>query len=75
MNDKDLENLQFILESDGAEFDLWLEKASDDDIEYALGLIQQAKKDYMMKEFELMDSEEFNLSEANNVINRIKNKR
>ena len=75
MNDKDLENLQFILESDGAEFDLWLEKASDDDIEYALGLIQQAKKDYMMKEFELMDSEEFDLSEANNVINRIKNKR
>ena len=75
MNDKDLENLQFILESDGAEFDLWLEKASDDDIEYALGLIQQAKKDYMMKEFELMDSEEFDLLEANNVINRIKNKR
>lgn len=75
MNEKDLENLQFILQSDEASFDLWLEKASDDDVEYALGLIQQAKKDYMMKELELMDSEEFDLSEANSVIERIKNKR
>lgn len=75
MNEKDFENLQFILQSDEASFDLWLEKASDDDVEYALGLIQQAKKDYMMKELELMDSEEFDLSEANSVIERIKNKR
>jgi hypothetical protein len=75
MNDKDFSNLNFILESDEAAFDQWLDAASDDDIEYALDLIQRAKKDYMMKELELMDSYEFDVSEANDVIERIKNKR
>jgi uncharacterized protein YihD (DUF1040 family) len=75
MNDKDLNNLNFILEADEAAFDQWLDAASDDDIEYALELIHQAKKDYMMKELELMDSLEFDTSEADIVINQIKNKR
>ena len=75
MNEKDLNNLNFILESDETVFDQWLVAASDDDIEYALELIQRAKKDYMLKELELMDSLEFDVSDANDVINRIKNKR
>lgn len=75
MNEKDLNNLQFILQSDEAVFDQWLYTASDDDVEYALALIQQVKRDYILKELELMESEQIELSEANDVINRIRNKR
>jgi hypothetical protein len=74
MNDKDLNNLNFILNVDDASFDDWLNQASDDDIDYALQLIQQARKDYTMKELELLDLEELDLTEANNVISRFRKK-
>jgi hypothetical protein len=73
MKQQDLDNLGFLMNLSEEDFDLWLEEASDDDVEYALEIIQYAKRDYLMKEFELLDSCD-NTDEANSVINLIKSK-
>ena len=56
------------------DFDLWMNDASDDDIDYALDLIKLAKVQHLMQEFELLDSIETNADEANILITRIKSK-
>ncbi len=71
MKQQDLDNLGFLMNLSEEDFDQWLELASDDDVEYALEIIQHAKKDYLMKELEILDSVEDELSEAKDVINSI----
>ena len=74
MNDYDLNNLGFLMNLSEEDFDLWMNDASDDDIDYALDLIKLAKVQHLMQEFELLDSIETNTDEANILITRIKSK-
>ena len=45
MNDWDKDNLMFIMKSDYQTFKAWMEQATDDDINYALQLIAEFKKE------------------------------
>ena len=74
MNEYDLNNLGFLMNLSEEDFDLWMNDASDDDIDYALDLIKLAKVQHLMQEFELLDSIETNTDEANILITRIKSK-
>ena len=64
MDNYDFHNLEFLMNITDADFDDWLDQASDDDIDYALELIKLAK-------LELIDDVD-NLDEAMAVIQKIK---
>ena len=76
MNDWDRDNLNFIMNVTGEDFDLWLEQADDDDIQYAIELIRTAKLEIktqeMLCEMELTDDVQ-DISQAAHLIERIKN--
>jgi hypothetical protein len=55
MNDWDRNNLHFILDSDEATLDDFYSWATEDDLVYALSLVQLAKAEIMVQEAELMD--------------------
>ena len=55
MNDWDRDNLNFILNADEETFQQFLEDCSNDDIDYALSLIQTAKAELMTEELDLED--------------------
>ena len=64
MNDHDFHNLEFLMNISDADFDDWLDSASDDDIDYALELIKLGK-------LQLLDDID-NFDEALAVIQKIK---
>jgi len=67
MNDWDRNNLHFILDSDEATLEDFYSWATEDDLVYALSLVQLAKAEIMVQEAELMD-EVGDLSVANSVL-------
>ena len=76
MNSRDRTNLDFLLNIPAEEFDDWLDKASDDDVDYALEIIRKSKAETIVEMIELeevMYSYEEDMAEANKVIERIKN--
>jgi hypothetical protein len=58
MNDWDRSNLHFILDSDKATLDDFYSWATEDDLKYALDLVQTAKAELLVQELELMDEVE-----------------
>jgi hypothetical protein len=76
MNEYDRSNLNFILKTDTAAFEAWLDQASGDDVAYALELIAQAKVELQVNAMELQeqvqDLEGLDCTEANEFINRVK---
>ena len=74
MNDWDRDNLHFILNTTDESFEEWLDQADNDDIDYALGLIRNAKAELLTQEHELLDDVE-NTAEADLLIERIRNVR
>ena len=75
MDSQDKENLKFLLKSPQSAFDDWLEHASNDDIEYALEIIREAKASLILEWIELTDSMEGDsFEDANHVIQSIKTK-
>lgn len=72
MNNRDKDNLKFIMETDDDSFDEWLEKADDNDIDYALELIRKSRAELLVQEMEMTDNIS-NFTEANKLIERIKN--
>ena len=48
MNEWDKDNLMFIMKSDYQTFKAWMEQATDDEINYALQLIAEFKKEQAM---------------------------
>ena len=74
MNDWDSDNLHFILNTTDESFEEWLDQADNDDIDYALGLIRNAKAELLTQEHELLD-EVNDTAEANLLIDRIRNVR
>ena len=55
MNNWDKNNLKFLMEINNDTFQDWLEKADDDDIEYALELIKRARTELTVKAMEIID--------------------
>lgn len=55
MNEHDRSNLQFILSLDEKAYDKWTATLSEDDIDYALELLQAARTEAMMHIAQLAD--------------------
>lgn len=72
MNAWDRDNLDFILGTTDEGFDMWLNQADEDDIEYALELVYKAKAAFIIEDMEDNDNVII-LTEAKKLIDRIKN--
>jgi len=74
MNDYDRSQYLFIMELSDSEFENWSQGLSDDDLKYALEIIQQARVEMLEQERELMevDLEESNFTEANAVLQKFR---
>lgn len=75
MNDHDRDNLQFLLTADETAMQDWYSQVSQDDIEYALELLQMANAELTVKEMELSEAaEELDLTQAQAILSRFTSK-
>jgi hypothetical protein len=73
MNNWDKGNLDFILNSTDADMEDFLSWASDEDLRYALELIQLAKAELAMQEIEMLEIEaDEDFSQAQAVLERFR---
>jgi len=71
MNDHDRDNLRFLLTADDSVMQDWYNQVSQDDIEYALELLQMASAELAVKEMELSEAnEKLDLTQAQAVLSR-----
>jgi hypothetical protein len=71
MNDWDRNNLHFLLDSDEETLEDFYSWATEDDLQYALKLIREAKSELIIAEMELTDEiTDKGLGEANRVISK-----
>ena len=70
MNDHDRNNLNYIMGLDEYEFECWAMEMADDDIKYAIEIIQAARLELAAQEQALMEAEleESTFAEANAVL-------
>ena len=75
MNDWDRNNLHFILDSDEETLKDFYSWATQDDLEYALSLVREAKSELDVAELELLyeTTEENGLTEAREFLSRYTN--
>jgi hypothetical protein len=71
MNPYDLNNLNYIMSLTDDEFDEWMMTIGDNDISYAIELIQLRRAELDSEAMDIMD-DITDFTEANYVINRIK---
>ncbi len=71
MNPYDLNNLNYIMSLTDDEFDEWMMAIGDDDISYAIDLIQLRRAELDSEAMDIVD-DITDFTEANSVINRIK---
>lgn len=69
MNDWDRNNLQFIMSLTPEQFDEWYSSISQDDVEYAIEIIKQARSETVVKMAEIFDETE-DLSLARTVLSK-----
>jgi len=74
MDKWDRDNLNFLLNVDEDTFDEFMAQSSEDDIQYAIELIQTHKAELLTRQLELEDAlvEETGLDEARAVLNRFR---
>ena len=73
MNSYDRNNLNYIMSLDDQEFEAWALSVPDDEIQYAMELIQTARTERFVIEQELLDAlEESDLSEARAVLQKFR---
>jgi len=74
MDKWDRDNLNFLLTVDEDTFDEFMAQSSEDDIQYAIELIQTHKAELLTRQLELEDAlvEETGLDEARAVLNRFR---
>ena len=73
MNKKDRDNLNYIMSLDDEHFDAWLDSVEQDDIDYAMELIRQARSEYLLEEMELMEqTDSGNFTQAKHLIDKIR---
>jgi len=71
MNKHDQDNLNYIMSLDDEQFEAWASEATDDDIKYALEILQAARVERTMQEHELMDIlQDSDLTEARAVLQK-----
>lgn len=63
MNDRDQNNLNYIMSLTETQFDEWMLEVSNDDINYAIELIQARRAELIEQEHELLENE-LDVSEA-----------
>lgn len=76
MKKHDRDNLKFIMTCSEKDFDSWMNEATNDDVEYAMELIRQAKTELMIEEMELHETAimfEDDVMDAKQILERIKN--
>ena len=73
MNDWDRNNLNFILTSMDTAFEQWMMQASTDDLAYAMELVAKYRSELSEMEAALFDDVQ-DFTEANQIINRVKEK-
>ncbi len=71
MNPYDLNNFNYIMSLTDDEFDQWMMTIGDDDISYAIELIQLRRAELDSEAMDIVD-DITDFTEANSVINRIK---
>jgi hypothetical protein len=75
MNDHDRGNLQFLLTADESVMQEWYNQVSQDDIDYALELLQMANAELTVKEMELAEAaENLDLTQAQAILSRFTSK-
>ena len=74
MDKWDRDNLNFLLNVDEDTFDEFMAQSSEDDIQYAIELIQTHKAELLTRQLELEDAlvEETGLDQARAVLNRFR---
>jgi hypothetical protein len=73
MNNWDKENLNFILNSDDADMEDFLSWASDEDLAYALELIQLARAELELEEILMLETEpDLDTSQAQAILERFR---
>jgi len=74
MDKWDRDNLNFLLSVDEDTFDEFMAQSSEDDIQYAIELIQTHKAELLTRQLELEDAlvEETGLDQARAVLNRFR---
>ncbi len=73
MNDHDRSQFDFIMSLSDEEFTEWALSIPDDDVEYAIELIQQARLELSIVEHELLDNlEQSDLAEARAVLQKFR---
>lgn len=74
MDKWDRDNLNFLLSVDEDTFEEFMAQSSEDDIQYAIELIQTHKAELLTRQIELEDAlvEETGLTEAQSVLNRFR---
>jgi hypothetical protein len=73
MNNWDKENLNFILNSDDADMEDFLSWASDEDLAYALELIQLARAELELEEILMLEAEDdLDTSQAQVILERFR---
>ena len=72
MNNWDRNNLNFLLSTDPKVLEDWYQQVGDDDIRYALELLQMARAELEVREHELMDAEELDTTQAQTVLARFR---
>jgi hypothetical protein len=71
MDQHDRDNLHFLLTADESTMQDWYSRVSQDDIDYALELLQMAGAELAVKEMELAEADEImDLSQAQAVLSR-----
>jgi len=73
MNDWDKDNLYFLLTISSEVFEDWLSQADEDDIAYAIELLQEAKSELILEKMELLD-DVLDISTAQDVLKKIRDK-
>jgi hypothetical protein len=75
MNDHDRGNLHFLLSADESTMQEWYNQVDQDDVEYALELLQMASAELTVKEMELAEADEtLDLTQAQAVLSRFTSK-
>jgi hypothetical protein len=74
MNDWDKDNLHFLLTVSSEVFEDWLAQADEDDIEYAMELIQQAKSELILQKMEILDDVE-DTTDAKSILQKIRDRK
>lgn len=75
MNRRDRHNLDFLMKTPKREFDMWLDQASNEDIDYALGLMRKSKLENLIETIELQETMaefEDDMDEAKEVLEKFK---